>query len=182
MRLCCRSTRSTTTWISSPSVTACFRRSNDLALDRHSGANGVLGSLQWIGLAGAHRQGHAAESILARGLLNLQHLDVDLIAHFGRVLRPHPSAPGDLAHVNQAIEPIAEVDQHTVVPDLDHFALELFSDLERGHPFARLLPSFLFEDVPPADDDALLVAALVRRQRELAALAQQGIGIVDVRE
>ena len=83
--------------------------------------------------------------------------------------------------MNQAIEPIAEVDEDAVVPDLEHFALQLGPNLELAHSFAGPLPCFLFEDVPSTDDDALF-AALVLRQRELAPLTDERVGIIDVCE
>ena len=102
-----------------------------------------------------------AERDAVRLVVDLDDLDLHLLAdieHLGRVIDP---APGDVGDVQQAVD-AAEVDEGAVVGDVLHHAVDDLALFEVLHQFLALLGARLFQHGAARDDD--IAAAAVHLQ------------------
>ena len=111
--------------------------------------SGILGldALPRIGLQLLH-----AERDAVRFVVDLDDLDLHLLAdveHFGRVI---DAAPGDVGDVQQAVD-AAEVHERAVVGDVLDHAVDDLTLFEVLHQFLALLGAGLFQHGAARDDD-----------------------------
>ena len=111
----------------------------DAALEAHADRILGLDALPGVGLQLLH-----AERDAVRLVVDLDDLDLHLLAdveHLGRVI---DAPPGDVGHVQQAVD-AAEVDERTVVGDVLDHAVDDLALFEVLHQLLALLGARLFQ-------------------------------------
>src|SRR6185312_8273215 len=112
-----------------------------------------------------------------RLVVDLDDLDLHLLAdveHFGRVI---DAAPGDIGDVQEAVD-AAEVDERTVVGDVLDHAVDDLTLFEVLHQFLALLGAGLFQHGAARDDD-VAAAAIHLEDLELLRRVHQRRDVAD---
>src|SRR5699024_1196711 len=112
----------------------------------------------------------------ARALaIELEHLDLDFLAHADHFARILDALPGHVGNVQQAID-AAEIDERTVVHQILDDALEDNAFLQRIQQLLALFTVLFLEHVTARDDD-VVAAAIKLDDAEFERLAFQVSGI-----
>ena len=122
----------------------------DLSLD-HRPAGVFLGDV----LPRAGRELLEAERELARGLVDLEHLDLHLVADLDQVVDLGDARPAHLADRQQAVD-AAEVDERAEVFDRPDDAVADLAFFEGGPGLLALLGALLLQQLAAGDDQVLL--------------------------
>src|SRR5690606_4334195 len=119
----------------------------------HELADAVAGGelLPRVLLGGLERQADALA-----GQVDVQHLDLDLVAHLHDRAGVVDVLPGQLGHVDEAGH-AAQVDEAAEVDDARHAALADLARLEVGEEVLALLALGLLEPRPPGEHDVVAV-------------------------
>ncbi len=155
---------------------------HDAPLDPRARGEALGGVLPGIALEGLARQRDALAVLGVLGGLDLEHLDLDLLADLEHVLGMGGPRKADLAHVEHALE-AAEVDEGAVVGERRHLAAHHGSRRQAGAGLLGLGLGLLLEQGAPRQHDVRTAAAaplLVARDLEGEPLADEPLGVVDV--
>ena len=132
------------------------------------------------GLPGAGRELFQSQRELARGAIDLENFDFDLIARFEQVVGLGDPSPAHLTDRQQAVD-AADIDESAEALDRANDAVVHLPFLERFPGALAELGPFLFQKVAARDDEVLL-ALIGLGDEGLEFLIDVGRGILDPRE